>query len=265
MANEDSKRLFFGFDVIAPWPHLPKGRHIEEENRHMTLHFLGNVSIQPLWNHLKDIPSPPFILSPNGISKEWLFLPHKSERVVALSVHWYLDQAINTYWHTMKIWLNSLGYPTSGISLLPHVTLARKPFEKITWINLKAHFPLSATGFHLYESQGALHYKKLWSHSFIPSYKPISHTADLAFIIRGTTLEEIFENAITALSFEFPSLLNFVAKNCFHSLDDVIVAINRAIGAADTELGSPFKAVSYSGALSQKNVTFYEWEMIVDV
>ena len=39
---KDQKRLFFGFEVKAPWPQgLPKGRILKEDQRHITIAFLG--------------------------------------------------------------------------------------------------------------------------------------------------------------------------------------------------------------------------------
>ena len=59
--SNDNKRLFLAFEVKAHWPfHLPAGRIIPEEGRHMTLAFLGNTSLKPLKEKLQNLPPPPF-------------------------------------------------------------------------------------------------------------------------------------------------------------------------------------------------------------
>jgi RNA 2',3'-cyclic 3'-phosphodiesterase len=51
MTTDDPiKRLFFAFEVDAPWPEaLPSGRILEPSCRHMTLAFLGNIPFAPLF------------------------------------------------------------------------------------------------------------------------------------------------------------------------------------------------------------------------
>ena len=43
MVENESKRLFFGFEVDAPWPSLPEGRMIKEKDRHVTVAFLDRL------------------------------------------------------------------------------------------------------------------------------------------------------------------------------------------------------------------------------
>jgi len=44
-------------------------------------------------------------------------------------------------------------------------------------------------------------------------------------------------------------------------LNEIVYALNAMIARADSEIGCPFKAVSFHGTENQTN----EWEMIVDV
>ncbi len=79
----DKKRLFFAAELTAVWPQkFPTGRILDEENRHMTLVFLGLTSPSQLLE--KTIPLPAFHIGPASYSTKWIFLPDEKEaRVVA--------------------------------------------------------------------------------------------------------------------------------------------------------------------------------------
>ena len=63
----DQKKLFFGFEVCAPWPEeLPQGRVLEKENRHMTFAFLGQTDYPRLMDKLPSLPYPPFKVGLSG-------------------------------------------------------------------------------------------------------------------------------------------------------------------------------------------------------
>ena len=63
---DDEKRMFFGAEVFAPWPHLPPGRMIAETERHLTLAFLGNTSFAAIEQLLSQFPQPSFAVGPVG-------------------------------------------------------------------------------------------------------------------------------------------------------------------------------------------------------
>jgi hypothetical protein len=120
-------------------------------------------------------------------------------------------------------------------------------------------------GLHLYESVGNLMYESLWSFPLIAPFEEMEHTADIAFLIRGENLRQLYKNARIALAFRFPKLLNYdTPMEYIADLDDIVIALNSIVTQADAEEGCPYKAVSFHGHLIQ-NAGYFSWEMIVDV
>jgi 2'-5' RNA ligase len=259
---EEMKRLFFGAEIRAAWPKdFPQGRLIEESMRHMTLAFLGQTSLSNL--PFVEIPRPEFVLGLAGIADHLVFLPKKHPRVVAAHVLVFHENQLKTYHQTLTNWLKSRKFSIDEREFLPHITIAREPFDQKEW-NMEP-FPFFISAVHLYESLGNLTYKPLWSHLLTPPFEEMEHTADIAFRIRGQNLQELHLHAQLALAFEFPSLLAYITlESPIETLDDLIMALNELVGIADQELGAPFKAVSFHGHVNKKN-HYLEWEMIVDV
>lgn len=266
LKENDQKRLFFGWEVDAPWPaDYPEGRQIQESFRHLTLAFLGNISFSQLKSQLAHFPEPSFKVAPVGICDKILFLPEKSPRVVSLHVHWLTyANALVDYQKKIIDWLKTLNYPMDERPLLSHISLARSPFDQKKWEEYFITHPLCAKSIHLYESIGNLHYEKRWTMPLLPAFEDLEHMADIAFIIRGDTLQDIFYHAAIALCFKFPTLVTFIPSSVIcHSLEDIIRQLNLLVSYADMKIGCPFKAVSYHGEIKQNIVK--EWEMIVDV
>jgi len=261
------KRLFFGLSLQAPWPPFyPKGRLIEEETRHITLAFLGNHPFDKLENALNDFPKPDFLIGPVGRSDEILFLPKGHPRVVSHHISWIVDgEKIKAFQKKVQAWLESLEYPVDRRPLLPHVTLARAPFSKEDWEKAFEPLPMIITGVHLYESLGNLQYQSLWELPFISSFEEFEHTADIAFHIRGTSMQELYLHAAIGMSFHFPPFLSFLQKIEIVDLEGVIRALNVMISTCDLEMGCPFKAVSYHGKIREEENQILHWEMVVDV
>ncbi len=255
-------RLFFGFSVSAPWPHkYPEGRLLPEEDRHITLAFLGDVEKPPL----ETIPLPPFSLGPAALCDHPLFLPEKTPRVVANHIHWLEKQdEIASYRKQLLFWLNSHGYAIDTRPFLPHLSIARAPFTQSQWEDAFEKIPAIITGVHLYESAGNLHYPTIWSHPLTPLFEEFEHTADIAFTIRATSFEELYLHAVIALSFKFPPILDVFEEKEHPNLDTIVQALNHIIYHCDKTIGCPFKAVSHHGKL-QKTNNLLQWEMIVDV
>lgn len=258
------KRLFFAFSVEAPWPsETPQGRILDEAARHVTLAFLGNQPFQKLEDALGHFPEPAFLVGPVGKTDKVLFLPPKNSHVVAQHVIWLTSQeSILRYQVALTDWIENLGYSVDRRPFLPHVTLARAPFELQGWEEF-SQLPLMITGIHLYESLGHMRYQSIWKKPLVKPFEEIEHTADIAFHIRGQSLTELYINGAAALAFKFPPFLTFLRRETFSSLDEVIQGLNRMLSHCDLDVGCPFKAVSYHGKLSQNSI--FNWEMIVDV
>lgn len=264
--SEKEKRLFFGFEVTAPWPNrYPKGRVIQDSSRHLTLAFLGNVShskLQPLPDKL---PSLPFSIGPVGKYDHCLLLPPRRSRVVAWHVSWLTcAKEIDHFHHMLLDFLKEQHFQLDERPLLSHVTICRSPFIEREWKESFQSLPCMVRALHLYESVGHLTYHPLWSLPLQEAFEEIEHTADIAYKIYGTSLSDLFIHAQIALSFRFPPLLTYMESKTIHSLDTLIMALNEVVFRADSELGCPFKAVSFHGKL-EENHGILQWEMIVDV
>jgi 2'-5' RNA ligase len=255
----DEKRLFFAAELTAIWPeHLPSGRILAEENRHLTLVFLGQTSPSKLLE--KTIPLPTFDIGPASYSTKWIFLPSEQEARVIAAETASLGPLL-AYQHTLAQWNPS---PDSR-PFFPHITLARGPLDVEAWKKIPCEIPFYIRSIALMESLGHSHYQTLWSHPLLPPFAEIEHTADIAFLIRGSDFYDLFLHAQVALSFKFPSLIAYFSKEKnFPSLDTVIAALNEVIAKADLDIGVPFKAVSYHDELSYHS-NHLEWKMIVDV
>jgi 2'-5' RNA ligase len=262
----DEKRLFFGAHVQAAWPlEFPFGRMIPEEARHITLAFLGNNSFSSLEKLLPGVPEPLFRIGLGGIGSKLVFLSKEHARCAALHISWLEDaHVLFAFQKELTEWLSSHRYPVKKHAFCPHITIARAPFEKEQWMKRFEPIPFFLSAIHLYESVGGLQYRSLWSHPLLSPFTELDHTADIAFTIRGESIQQLFLHAQLALFFQFPLLAQFYTPLATQSLNEITFELNRMIALADSEYGCPFKAVSLHGKVIEENHLF-TWEMIVDV
>jgi 2'-5' RNA ligase len=270
MSTED-KRLFFGLEAIAPWPHeLPSGRLLKENQRHLTLAFLGKTHFPSLSTLLPSFPTPSFKVGLVGQFDKCLLLPKKHLHVVAWHVDWLEnDHNVRHFQKTLVNWLLENGFVPANHErdFLPHVTLSRKPFVSKEWTESFTKLPVIVKDIHLYESLGHSNYESRWHYPIKAPFEEIEHTADIAFRIRGENFTQLHQHALVALAFKYPPLLSYFSKiqeNKEMNLEDIIIKLNTIIGRADSEIGCPFKAVSFHDKLI-KEENLLIWEMIVDV
>ncbi len=250
------KRLFFGFEVIAPWKEkFPEGRLLDKEHRHMTLCFLGNVPFESIEPKLKGIPS--LQLGMVGVFDEMLFLPVAALHAKTFGTH----DPISDYQKKLASYLGM----KDERPFLPHVTLARLPLDKKAWEEVFSPLPFMIPRLHLYESLGNLKYDPIWTMDFILPFEEFEHVADIAFHIRGKTFDELFIHAQLALAFKFPNLLHYLSRKSVGSIDEIVMAMGEIVTRADIAEGCPFKAVSYHGKMHKIEDGIMHWEMIVDV
>lgn len=266
--KEDVKRLFFGIEVHAPWPHhLPKGRLLDESHRHLTLAFLGNIPYSPLREILNDFPKVSLRMGSVGYFDSCLALPPRHPNVIAWRAHWLGDGSpIINFQKILSDWLISHDYSLDKRPWLPHVTLCRQPFDAHVWMKDFVALPFYTGAIHLYESTGNLNYLPIWSYPIKAPFEEMNHTADIAFVIRGENLQQLYCNAFTALAFKAPEFIEFFyLPDSLYNLDDIIIALNDIVSRADSKVGSPMKAISFHGEIIQLQDALLQWEMIVDV
>lgn len=267
--GDNKKRLFIGLEIASLWPQkFPTGRIIEEEDRHMTLIFLGTVSLSSVLEILQqNIPS--FSIGFAGMFNKILLLPPKYPKVFAWNMKWLEDVdplfAYRKQLYTQLIQQNLVSSEEKR-PFLSHLTLARSPFDKKEWEHRFAPLPLYAKALHLYESKGSLKYQSLWQYDLLPPFEEKEHKADLAFTIRGHTIEQLLSHAFIALAFHFPPFVCYANHlvEPHESIEKIVMILNNLITMADIDRGCPFKAVSYHSKIEEKN-QYLEWEMIVDV
>lgn len=262
-----AQRLFFAMNLQAPWPTVwPKGRLLQEKDRHTTLAFLESARYEEIEKLLPMFPALPFKVAPCGRFDECLLLPEQEPHVVAWHIEWF-EKSVFAFQNTLVTWLKEHGCSISSTPYLPHVTLCRGPFDEAAWKESFQPLPCYAEAIHLFESLGHSTYRSLWSLPLAPPFEEIEHVADIAFYIYGTDVYQLYRNAGLALSFKCPFFLTYVGERReVQTIEDIVIALNEAVSDTDRLFGCPFKAVSFHGEierLDSKNLL--RWEMIVDV
>jgi len=195
-------------------------------------------------------------------------LPPKHPNVIAWQAQWL--EGDHEFYHLLEKflgWLQQHHFIKNERerAFLPHVTLARTPFDSKEWMKTFHEIPMMITSFNLYESMGNLTYMPRWRFPLVPPFIEIEHTADIAFHIYGISIQHLYQHAQVALAFKYPPLLAFLKPfQKVENLDELIIALNKLISQADSIIGCPFKAVSFHDVLTESNNQLI-WEMIVDV
>lgn len=267
--NETS-RYFFGLKLHTTWPKsLPEGRILLEEDRHVTLAFIGMHTKERIDALIQKLQNPPLYPAPAGIFNTCLFLPPTLHpRCACWQIDWLTGKShMHSYQEVLCQKLHEWGYmQEESRPHLPHVTLARSPFDPRLWKRAFKPLPVIATSIALFESIGDLRYHPLWQANLIKPIVEIEHTADTAFLIRGVTVQELYINACIALAFTFPPFIGyFNMSQEVESLEEAISELNSLIAHTDSEIGCPIKAVSFHGKMKKMSAGFLEWEMIIDV
>lgn len=263
----DKKRLFFGFEIFAPWPlKMPSGKIIDPIHRHLTVAFLGECNYAHVQQLLKNIPLPDFKVGMVGILDHLVFLPRKHPHVVSYYPQLENPEPLIQYQGKLVEFLRANQCQIEDKrEFLPHISVCRSPFSEREWRKAFERLPFFMGHLNLYESLGHSTYNSLWSHKLFFPFEEYEHTADIAFKIRGENLFAIFKHALWALAFKHPSLIQYENLQNFETLDDVIRGLNQIVGEEDAKRGCPFKAISYHGELVRDSNEILEWEMIVDV
>lgn len=263
------KRLFFALEIHAPWPPtFPPGRILEENDRHLTIAFLGDTDWQKLETALPDFPLQQLQLGIVGQFDQCLFLPFAHPHVVSWHIKWQNENnPLPSFQKEIFEWLTKSGFSLpKRDDFLPHVTIARPPFEIKKWKKAFLPLPCFAGNIHLFESLGFSKYRSLWMQKLHSPFEEMDHVADIAYLIRGHDLYELYIHAFTALCFSFPPLLSFyLEKRVCRDMEEIVMDLNEIVSLADEKVGCPFKAVSFHGKIKHLANGLLEWEMIVDV
>lgn len=267
--EKNNKRVFFGFEIQALWLDLPKEKKIiSENNRHITLLFLGENDINQINNFLKDLPKSDFEIGLVGYFNKCLFLPPKDPRLVAYQADFFeKNYLIERFQKDLFDFFKNRNFPLKqNNNFLPHVTICRNNFNLQSWKNSFKYLPLYIKSFNFYESLGNSEYNTLWKRDYINPFEEIPHTADIAFNIKGKTFSDLLYNSFIALSFKsIDFLLYYKELKPVESIDDVIINLNEIVTKAEIDgIFVPFKAISFHSKIEKTN-DILNWEMIVDV
>ncbi|MBN2480072.1 MAG: hypothetical protein JXA94_07575 [Parachlamydiales bacterium] len=268
--NTEKKRLFFAFDICAFWIDFPKeNKIIQEQNRHITLLFLGENNIEDVIQYLNEISKLPSIIGPICEFDKLLFLPEKHPRLVAFNVNFLeKEKEMENFQKRLVSFFKEKDFEIKHRdNFKAHITVCRNSFNIENWKNSFRKAPLYIKSFNLFESLGNSEYRSLWNKDFLAPFEEIRHTADIAFIIKGENFLDLLFHAFIALSFnsldffKYKDLLLKEVKN----IDDVIINLNEIITQAEIDgIHLPFKAVSFHSDIFEKD-KILNWEMIVDV
>jgi 2'-5' RNA ligase len=262
------KRLFFAFKVEAPfYEKIYPARHLDKEDIHVTIVFIGNWPIEKYQEIKKNIPLSPFSFAPSAIGDKLLLLPFDNPS--CMTMHLTLrDEEKKKLEDFRCILINYIASFDIQIELRPlllHTTLARKPFDASIWLKHFKKVPILLTKFCLYESVGQLKYNILWEQNLMRPFEEVDHTAGIAFAIYGHCIQDLYINAQMALSFLNPDFTQFINYKKIDSLEKIIHELNKTISLVNIEQRCPIKAISMHGNIEKTEKNLLKWLMIADI
>lgn len=232
-----SKRVFFAFEVHAPWPlSLPQGRVLSLSGRHLTIAFLGNVDYPSLEKILNRFPPPKITTGLTGKFDRCLFLPPQRPNVVSWHVKWF-DQAfdLGLYQKELSEWLSANGFHVKlhNEGFLPHVTLSRRPFHYREWREAFEVLPLYIKDIHLYESKSGLNYTPLWSYPLHAPFEAKHDANGLIITARGENLTSLLNHCITGIAFSHPGILaKYPESTPVQEISELLPIVEDVLGRA---------------------------------
>ncbi len=267
-----TSNLFFASSISAPWPEsYPRGRLIEEKERHLTLLFLGRKEEEEALDLAYKLKSdPPLGLTLGFVGKfdQCLFLPPRTPRCATwhMSPIGTMRNPLQALQERVASWCQERGIENQNRhSFNPHLTLARAPFDLRAWRKSFRPLPFFSSELSLFQSLGHSHYKALHTIELKPPFVEIEHTADIGFWIYGHDLYDLYTHAKVALAFTFPEITPYCDREYpVGTIEELIRSLNRIVSEVDTDRGAPFKAVSLHTDMEEQ-AGLLKWEMIVDV
>lgn len=253
------RRVFFGFDAVAPWPDpLPAGRVLRPQDRHVTLAFMGMVEVDSLLKLMPYCPKPP-PMGAVGAYTECLFLPPKKPRGVAWKLDWWTQKdALYEYQRALTEWLIDCDYAPHSTKRgwLPHTTIARGDYSDTQWRQDFRPLPVITTHLHLFESLGHSQYDPLWS---LPLQRPFTRTANLEWQVTGKTLADVYLGAHAALCFDDTRLMPFKNQAIPHTPDEFYGWLDGTLSQCEPD--SPLRGRQLGELLPpEMNESGYTWQ-----
>ncbi len=260
MQSPDEKRLFFGFEVHAPWPDsLPEAKTLKAKHRYMTLLYLGDTSYKKIRGLIPKMPNPSFQVGPLGISDASLCLPKRHPDVITWHVEPFGSDPVAHYQDEVTDFFIKNGYEIEEKKQIKHITLGRSATLKKVAKKTFRPLPLYFSNFHLYESLKGGHYDPIWTLDLLPPFEEVDKGY---FTLYGESFQQIFLNAQIALAFKFPDLVPFLDPFYkVRNLHDGGIRLTTIINTAYREAKVPIESAFFPDD-GKKEKRILTWDLI---